>query len=166
MVGGTNATGIFECDNVLLYAARIHGEAAPDICRIDEPAPDIGRIGGIQTLTNPANERAEALLLSHLTPVQIAEYKRDMTFVVHGPNGLRYRIRRGKGATGLPAANVDVIGADGYVRERLCCHPQDQVPVADAVLAQLLWLRADPMEFHRVANVHPRLTAARVLDAL
>lgn len=97
-----------------------------------------------------ANELAEELLRSALTPEQIQDLEeyRAFTVTVLRPDGTEreYRIHRGQ--------VQNVIGRDRQGRPcRYCIHPSEGVPDADAMLAQKLLLETDEEAFLRVAHV-------------
>lgn len=99
--------------------------------------------------------RAEALLLSSITPRQASQYRRLKWFTVRGASGDQYRVRKGR------VGNVDRIDAAGRVVDRWCAHPAEFVPDCDTMLAQALMLETDDAHFRRMANMHPP-TADRV----
>lgn len=92
-------------------------------------------------------QRAEALLVQHLTPQQRADYQRNKWFIVDGKSGRRYRVRHGI------TANVDALRPNGTVEHRLCAVYPDG-PVPDHLLAQKLHLELAEQEFLRVAIRH------------
>lgn len=94
--------------------------------------------------------RAEKLLMRHLTDEQRADYHAHGYFYVIGQSGDRYRIRP------FGVANVDVMGRDGEVDLRLCCHPGANLPGPDMMLGQKLAIEHDEAEFRRRANTHYR----------
>lgn len=99
-----------------------------------------------------ARERAEKLLRESLSDKQRAELteKGFFTLECHDEKGVRhYRIRRGQ------HVNIDQVDpGSGRVIKRLCAHPRDQVPDADAMLAQKLMLEASEETFLKIANHH------------
>lgn len=95
-----------------------------------------------------AEARAEALLLSCLSLRQREEYRQHKHFVVHGRNGMRYRIRPGR------VGNVDVVDRHGRLDHRLCFHPDELLPVSDVMLVQKLMLEDDEKDVRKIANVH------------
>lgn len=101
-----------------------------------------------------ANARAEALLTEHLTAQQTEELRARGHFHLEtiATNGerRRYRIRRGR------HGNIDQVDAAGKLIKSLCVHPTMQVPDADTMLAQKLWLEFNEPELLRVANHIPR----------
>lgn len=107
-----------------------------------------------------AEARAEQLLIENLSLVQRLEYAQTRSFVVDGHAGRRFRIRHGR------SGNVDLVGPDGRISERLCAHPNEMVPNADTMLAQKLMLDSDEALFLRVANRHAIHDQAPVLPAL
>ncbi len=99
-----------------------------------------------------ARQRAEGLLLSCLTPEQLATYKEHKWFVVEGGKSkTKYRVRR----SDHMVANIDVLKDDGKVSHRLCCHLAiGTVPTGDQLLAQKLTLEGDEDHFLKTANRH------------
>jgi hypothetical protein len=97
-----------------------------------------------------ATERANGLLLEHLTPEQRETFtSRGWFVVVGGKTGTRYRVRGGT-LTG----NVDVMHGE-KVRHRLCAHvPTGRVPMGDQLLAQKITLELAEDDFLRIANRH------------
>src|SRR3990167_4587631 len=74
-----------------------------------------------------ADERAEALLLAHLTPDQRETLERMRHFVVQSERGRVYRLRRGR------LANVDEMDK-GRVVAQYCIHPSIyNIPEADSL---------------------------------
>lgn len=104
-----------------------------------------------------ARDRANELLLEHLTPAQRQTFAKNQWFVVEGGmSKTRYRIR----AKGSLVANIDVMAAIGHEGEskvvhRLCGHCDPRaMPLADHLLAQKLMLEFDEEEFLKIANRH------------
>lgn len=100
-----------------------------------------------------ARERAEGLLLEHLSERQRDEYKRGKSFTVAARrSGRRYRIM----CAGGIVANVHELDAHGKTSRRLCAHVSHSfgVPSPDHFLAQKLMLEHHEDEFRRVANDH------------
>jgi len=95
-----------------------------------------------------ADERAERLLLSSLTPEQRDDYKRRACFYLYTKSGKRYRIERGW------SGNVHLVDDTGKPLHRYCAHPAIHVPEPDNMLAQKLMLETDEPAFLRVANQH------------
>lgn len=97
-----------------------------------------------------ANVCAEKLLKSLLSSDQRRQYEADRTFEVittkSGRNARRYKVTHGW------AGNVFLLDENGREVERLCIHPDAQVPVADNLVAQKLLLESDEAEFRRIAN--------------
>ena len=103
-----------------------------------------------------ARQRAEELLKVILTDEQWAAYTEKKEFSVIGKSGRRYLIRHGL------HGNVKVV-EDEVVVESLCIQPPTsevddegryrEVPVADALVAQVLGIRHDEENFRRVANI-------------
>jgi hypothetical protein len=95
-----------------------------------------------------AEKKAEALLLRYLRPDQATTYQAEGYFDVEGGDGRGYRVRKYSGP------NVDLI-EKGEVVATYCIYPIGGVPVGDKLLAQKLFLEADPASFFRVALKHP-----------
>jgi len=99
-----------------------------------------------------AQQRAEALLLSHLTAEQAGTFRDNKWFVVEGGKSKRkYRVR----TNGELVANIDVMDGD-RVAHRLCGHINHTagVPTNDHFLAQKVMLELAEDEFLRLANRH------------
>lgn len=106
-----------------------------------------------------AERTAKELLEACLNEPQRLELKRHGTITVRGLHH-RFRIRKGR------VANVDVVGKDGRLVHKLCCHPVGEVPDYDVMLAQKLMLEVCEDEFVKKANVHPSSEVGRqVLEA-
>lgn len=88
--------------------------------------------------------RAEQLLFTILRPEQVRQYKDHGYFETEVDDRL-YRIKKGR------AQNVELIESGKPVM-RLCAHPSEWTPDADAVLSQFLMLRSNEQEFLRIAN--------------
>lgn len=97
-----------------------------------------------------ARARAEKLLRENLSAAQLAELVAENHFTLRTlqPDGSQrtYRIKRGR------SQNIHEINEAGAVFMRLCAHPVEEVPDADTMLAQKLWLEADEETFRRIAN--------------
>ncbi len=94
-----------------------------------------------------AKEKAEVLLLQHLSPQQKEDLRTKGCFFVE-VGGETYQINRGY------AGNVKLLDTkSSKVRKSFCIHPRVRVPDADAMLAQKLLLQANPEQFHKIANV-------------
>lgn len=110
--------------------------------------------------------RADSLLESILSDVQRAHVRALGYFIVRGPSGALYRIRRGW------SGNVDVLSPAGEVLQSLCAHPAIQCPIGDNMAAQKLMLEsADEALFLRIANPHgrpatPQRVPSEVLQAM
>lgn len=97
-----------------------------------------------------ARERARTLLRSILTPDQWREYERDGTITISSQSGQRYQLNnkgRVRNITRLNQGNVAV--------EYLCCHPVDDVPIEDVLIAQKLHLECAEESFRKTANITP-----------
>lgn len=115
------------------------------------PEPDPEQIAR-RRARDAAQARAEATLLSLLSPAERERYSEIGAFHVQGSAGGRYSVHRGY------MQNVYDLDQDGRRRSRLCAHPamRDEerraLPVADAMIAQLLMLRYDEPGFLSIAN--------------
>lgn len=98
-----------------------------------------------------AHQRAQELLLEHLSPAQRDTLTRNGWFIVEGGrSGTKYRIRN-RGVAG----NIDVLGNGDRVTHRLCCHAADGgIPQGDQWLSQKIMLELAEDEFLRKANRH------------
>lgn len=104
--------------------------------------------GRARPVLSVAEDRAEALLRSALSPAQLAEYVERRRFHVVTPSGRRLRVEWGE------VANVVELDAAGRDRAAYCAHPRERVPTADVLVAQKLFLEHDEEGFFRVANTH------------
>lgn len=103
-----------------------------------------------------AEARAAELLRLILTDEQWAAYEERREFYVIAGSGRRYLIKHGL------HGNVKVV-EDDVVVESLCIQPPTgeydeehryrEIPVADALVAQVLGIRHDEESFRRVANI-------------
>lgn len=91
-------------------------------------------------------KRAEAMLMSVLTPEQRAELLRDGHFHCRSKVGNRYRIKRGT------HGNVKRVNEHGKEIESLCVQPSG-IPVADCMVAQKLHIEFNEDEFRKTANI-------------
>lgn len=96
-----------------------------------------------------ARERAEALLNSVLTPAQRESWALHRWFEMVGSQGGRYRIGYGR------VRNITRLDERGRGVETLCIHPDADVPDADTVAAQKLYLESDEAALLRTANHMP-----------
>lgn len=100
-----------------------------------------------------AIERAELLLRESLRPAQIEELgmHNRITVPVTDKQGRPriFELQRGR------VANIRELNAQGHLVARWCVHPRLDVPDADTMLAQKLWLEHDCEELLRIANRHP-----------
>lgn len=92
-------------------------------------------------------KRARRLLMSHLTDYQRRMYRKHRYFHVVSEKGKKYRIKHGD------TQNVYLL-EKGKEAKRFCIHPSN-VPVEDAMLAQLLMLETDEHAFLKIANAFP-----------
>jgi hypothetical protein len=99
----------------------------------------------------PAQERAENLLLSHLTKQQRKTFRKNKWFIVEGGRSKqKYRIQD----RGHLVANIEALDGD-KVKHRLCAHCDLRaIPMGDHLLAQKLMLEFDEDEFLKIANRH------------
>lgn len=117
----------------------------------DQRALDVARAARLQAAQiaavslQLAKERSEKLLISVLTDQQRTELAEQGHFHVVAPSGALYRIKWGT------HGNVKRI-VDGREFESLCVAPND-VPVGDAMLAQVLHIQYNEEEFRRTANI-------------
>lgn len=107
------------------------------------------------------NSRAEQLLMSLLNDEQRRTRREHGWFEVRGSAGGRWRIRN-QGQSG----NVDLMPQAGDVRlMSFCIHPPDQLPDADAHVAQMLGIVTDELAFRRTGNVtHQHADLPRNVD--
>ncbi len=92
---------------------------------------------GTPIFETAAEERAEQLLVRHLSPAQVADYREHGGFcVVGGKTGRRYRIRKGR--------QINVLD---YERRRRLCLVMPSVPIGDQLLGQKLLLEGDEDAF-------------------
>lgn len=104
-----------------------------------------------------AAERAERLLLAHLTPEQRETYSHNGWFVVRGQSGRRYSIWT-KDALFY---NVSELDDCGQAVLHLCAHAAVNVPMGDHLLTQKLMLEHHEAEFRRIANMARGLRTLR-----
>ncbi len=98
-----------------------------------------------------AEDKAETLLNSVLTPAQRDEYKRLQRFKVYTASGNVYRVERGRQGN-LKRVEIDGQGREKVV-ESLCVHPVARVPDQDTMVAQLLMLQTDEGELRELSNI-------------
>lgn len=96
-----------------------------------------------------AARRAEDLLRQNLTDEQREDLEKKNCFYLEslGKDGKRRRYRIDRGTHG----NVKLLDDKGSIVGTYCVQP-DNVPAADAMLAQKLWLETDEEAFRKVAN--------------
>lgn len=100
-----------------------------------------------------ARSRAEDLLREHLSERQKSDLTEKGYFDVCAVDFKKadrryYRIKRGR------AGNVFFLdGPHGREVKRLCCHPLENVPDADTMLAQKLMIEMNEELFLKTANV-------------
>lgn len=94
-----------------------------------------------------AEQRAEELLLEHLTADQREQYRVAMEFLVISESGKRFKVKKGF------VQNIFELDDAGKPLRRYCIHPKGDFPTGDAMLAQVLMLEGAEQEFLRIANV-------------
>jgi hypothetical protein len=99
-----------------------------------------------------AEARANELLHSMLNDQQRETWRQRKFFAVDGSAGGHYIIKHGY------QGNVEQVDDQGRRFAQLCIHPRmhtegGELPVTDAVIAQLLTLTTDEPEFRRIANI-------------
>lgn len=98
---------------------------------------------------NMAYEKAEKLLLEHLTEEQKEDYRKFGAFNVVSMSHKRYRI-----VAKTYIGNIKQIDDQGKVKAVYCYHLKGEFPVPDHLLAQKLMLECCEDEFFQVANRH------------
>lgn len=95
-----------------------------------------------------ANERADSLLKSFLTPEQVEQLDKLKCVIVTTPGGNTYKIER---------ATVKELNPEGKVKASFCIHPDYSfgLPSGDSMLAKLLMLETDEKKFLKIANKTP-----------
>lgn len=119
------------------------GEEIP----VPVPEPAIVRVSAADVAL--ADNKAEALLMSLLSPEQRDHYRRLQCFeVLTTRNGerRRYQIRQGI------AGNIYRLDESGAAIESFCIHAAGDYPTADHMVAQMLMLQSNEEQFLRVAN--------------
>lgn len=99
-----------------------------------------------------AQERACALLLALVCEEERRRYADRHEVIVTGSHGSRYKITHGY------QGNVYRLDKRGNIVAGYCAHPRmhtgdGRLPMEDAMITQILAIRADEAEFLRVANV-------------
>jgi len=133
-----------------------HWNRTPEPVAGTPHVPDRGtlRMHEIET----AKSRAEGLLREHLSDRQKADLDEKKYFDVCAINfraGTRryYRIKRGR------AGNVFLLdGPHGREVVKYCCHPLEQVPDADTMLAQKMMIEFNEELFLKTANITNLIT--------
>jgi len=93
-----------------------------------------------------ANERAEKLLLEHLADEERERYQRSGYFLIRGQSGKLYKIKKGT------HGNVFLLDEETKKEKVSYCVQPSGVPVADANLAQALYLKHAEADFLKAAN--------------
>jgi hypothetical protein len=107
-----------------------------------------------------ALERANELLLEHLTPQQRDSFHKNGWFIVEGGKSkTKYRIHKRSAAGNIDVLERNLLSMmtdDGRVAHRLCCHvPYERgLPIGDHLLAQKMMLQYSEDDFLRIANRH------------
>jgi hypothetical protein len=98
-----------------------------------------------------ADDRARALLLSCLTEEQRVEFEAAGIFHVTSKTGRRFRLE-----WRWSANLIEEVERDGRWRDEglYCVHPRIEVPTADSLLAQKLWIESDVDGLLAIANRH------------
>lgn len=97
-----------------------------------------------------AQVRAQSLLVAHLDPANQRRLDFDECIEITGSDGHHYRIEAHR-----YVGNVVQLDQHGHVQSRWCAHPRDeQMPLADHLLAQMLALQTDADQFLAIANRH------------
>ncbi len=107
-----------------------------------------------------AKERARILLKSVLTPSQWREYEEQGTITISSQSGRRYRLDNR-----TIVRNISRLDENDQVVELLCCHPTEDLPVEDVLVAQKLHLECAEESFRRTANITPRSTFLPIAQA-
>lgn len=129
------------CQKIARHAFRERREWTPE-----EKAAEEAKEAARKAEREAATRRAETLLRDSLSQKQLKELKRRNYFhVIVGDR--RFRITRGR------SHNIKEVDVRGRILRTLCAHPIEQVPDADTMLAQKLWLESLPEEFIKIANV-------------
>jgi hypothetical protein len=155
------ADGLFKCDIVfhpssgelkVILRHTVNGSSGGIVLAEDEVLALTGSYTsiarGVRLITDmitkaigvpSAEQRAEATLKEHLSPIQRASYEQFGWFVVTGNStGRNYRIAKGR------HSNIYRLSKTGADERRLCFTSQDvTVPTADILLMQKLSLECD-----------------------
>lgn len=105
-----------------------------------------------------ARVEASALLDSLLSEMQRQSLEEEGWFLVIGKSGKIYRLRKGR------VGNIDELDLEGNVVKTLCSHPGPQLPNADDLVAQKLFLETDDEYVHQNANVRRPYSDGKVID--
>jgi hypothetical protein len=100
------------------------------------------------TVDREADERAERLLLAHLTDEQRSEYTQHKRITLEAKSGCKYTVHRAR------TYNVIQYGRNGKPARKLCVVPDSpyRVPIADVMLMQMVLIRNDEKGYLRTAN--------------
>lgn len=96
-----------------------------------------------------AEKRARDLLDMFLTPEQRQSLEQQSAIVVKAESERVYRIKKGR------VGNIEELDSEGKIINRLCVHPNLQVPDYDTMLTQKIWLETNEAELRRIANITP-----------
>lgn len=122
---------------------RAEQRAAAERRRVEQAAATAKRVEEERF----AKERAEKLLLEHLSEEQRKEWVTSRQFHLHSQSGRRYCIKAGR------QHNVFEVDANGRRLKELCGHVRDVVPNEDNVLAQKLALELMEADFLKTCNI-------------
>lgn len=146
---GHMSSSTFDCDPGTRWRRRLRDieEAAMTAERARTLRRDGEMAAERRRLRVEANERAETLLISCLTPEQRESFRKNGYFTVAGSKGGIYQIHRGR------LHNIYRLDLQGNKVEEICCAPRMQVPDCDTMLSQKLTLEVDEDELRRKANI-------------
>jgi hypothetical protein len=123
-----------------------YGELARDVTPPVDPEY-VKKRAEEKRLALVAEERADELLMSLLTPSQLMQYRAAKCFEVCTKTGRRYRLTR------AISGSIKLIGPDGRASATYCAHLSDhRIPIPDHLIAQKFLLEHHEEEFLRVAN--------------
>ena len=125
--------------------------AALEVKRLEQQKLEAERQAKIQA----AKQKAEALLLEHLTDEQERAWREERAIFVTSQSGKRFKIKDGR------AHNIFELGPDNVPIREYCVHVQPDIPNADNVLAQKLALEHNEDALLRLANSWPMVNGVR-----
>ena len=94
-----------------------------------------------------AEEKAEKILAENLDEEQRKDLAEKGEFEVESQSGRRYAVARGR------AGNVFSLDEQRRKVAKYCIHPEIDCPDEDTILAQVLWLKWNEIEFLHIANM-------------